>query len=184
VTAGDAATAVTGTARWWAAVRARGPLLVEAGTPAPDALERLPEPGGTHVWLLAAPPEQAGGGALDELGLAGPLVEQPNDTARVLAAVVRCCWADPTGPVWPGVEAPWTSVTAVFRELTDRDEGAFLRAAVAAVRRLHGSGWVRWDEPARRVRLGPRVASWSAADLTVLRELHRQLPVPPAEGRT
>jgi hypothetical protein len=179
----DTPTAVSDTARWWAAVRARGPLEVQAGTPAPQALLRLPEPGeASTVWLLTVPPEQAGGGALDELGLPGPIVEQPNDTARVLAAVVRCCWADPTGPVWPGVDAPWTAVTSVFRELTDRDEGAFLRAAVAAVRRLHGSGWVRWDERARRVRLGPRVASWSAADLTVLRELCRQLPAPPVDG--
>jgi len=168
------------TARWWAAARARGPLQVPVGTPAPDGLLRLAEPDGGTVWLLAVPPEQAGGGALEELGLTGVAVEQPNDTARLLAAVVRCCWEDPTAPVWPGVTAPWAAVTSVFREYADRDEGAFLRAAIAAVRRLHGSGWVRWDERARLVRLGPRVASWSAADLTVLRELYRQMPAPSA----
>jgi hypothetical protein len=155
---------------------------VPVGTAAPDGLLRLVEPDGTHVWLVAVPPEQAGGGALEELGLPGPLVEQPNDTARLLAAVVRCCWADPTGPVWPGVTAPWAAVTSVFRTFADRDEGAFLRAAVAAVRRLHGSGWVLWDEQARHVRLGPRVASWSPADLTVLRELYRRLPAPTVPG--
>jgi hypothetical protein len=152
---------------------------------APDGLLRLVEPDAGAVWLVAVPPEQAGGGALEELGLAGPLVEQPNDTARLLAAVVRCCWGDPTGPIWPGVRAPWAAVTSVFREFADRDEGAFLRAAMAAVRRLHGGGWVRWDEPARQVRLGPRVASWSTADLTVLRELYRQMPAPKApQGAT
>lgn len=168
------------TARWWAAARARGPLQVPAGTPAPEGLLRLAEPGGT-VWLLAVPPEQAGGGALEELGLPGTLVEQPNDTARLLAAVVRCCWEDPTAPIWPGRTVPWAAVLSVFREYADRDEGAFARAAVAAVRRLHGSGWVRWDERARLVHLGPRVASWSAADLTVLRELYRQMPGPTDE---
>jgi hypothetical protein len=166
------------TALWWARVRAHGPLRVPAGTAAPEGLVRLVEPDAAAVWLLAVPPEQAGGGALEELGLAGPVVEQPNDTARLLAAVVRCCWGDPTASPWPGVVAQWSAVTSVFRAFADRDEGAFLRAAVAAVRRLHGAGWVLWDEPARLVRLGPRVASWSAADLTVLRELYRQLPAP------
>jgi hypothetical protein len=169
------------TARWWASARARGPLRVAPGTIAPTALQRLAEPDGSAVWLLAVPPEQAGGGALDEQGLAGPLVEQPNDTARLLAAVVRCCWDDPAGAIWPGVSAPWAAVTSVFREFADRDEGAFLRAAVAAVRRLHGAGWVLWDERARQVRLGPRVAAWSAADLTVLREVYRQMPAPRVE---
>jgi hypothetical protein len=171
---------VAATALWWARARACGPLLVPAGTVAPPGLLRLAEPGGSQVWLVAVPPEQGGGGALAELGLPGPLVEQPNDTARLLAAVLRCCWGDPSGPVWPGVPASWAAVTSVFRQYADRDEGAFLRAAVAAVRRLDGSGWVCWDERTRFVRPGPRVAAWSAADLTVLRELYRQMPAPAA----
>lgn len=172
---------VPATALWWARARARGPLQVPVGTVAPEGLARLAEPDGRTVRLVAVPPEQAGGGALEELGLPGPVVEQPNDTARLLAAVVRCCWDDPAGPLWPGVAAPWAAVTSVFREFADRDEGAFLRAAIAAVRRLHGAGWVLWDERARAVRLGPRVASWSAADLTVLREVYRQMPAPREE---
>ena len=163
---------------WWARTRAVGPVRVAPGTAAPEGLTRLVEPDATAVWLVAVPPEQAGGGALEELGLAGPVVEQPNDTARLLAAVLRCCWVDPTGPVWPGERAGWAAVTSVFRAFADRDEGAFLRAATAAVRRLHGAGWVLWDEPARQVRPGPRVAAWSAADLTVLREMCRRMPAP------
>jgi hypothetical protein len=172
---------VAATALWWARVRAEGPLRVPPATEAGQGLTRLVEPDASAVWLLAVPPEAAGGGALDELGLAGPQVEQPNDTARLLAAVVRCCWVDPNAPVWPGVSASWSAVTTVFRGYADRDEGAFLRAATAAVRRLHGSGWVLWDERARRVRLGPRVAAWSPADLTVLRETCRRMPEPPVE---
>jgi hypothetical protein len=151
---------------------------VSPGTPAPEGLVRLVEPDATAVWLLAVPPEQAGPGALADLGVTGPVVEQPNDTARVLAAVVRCCWVDPSGPIWPGASVPWAAVTSVFRHFADRDEGAFQRAATAAVRRLHGAGWVLWDEPARRVRLGPRAGGWSAADLTVLREVCRSMPAP------
>jgi hypothetical protein len=46
---------------------------------------------------------------------------------------------------------------------------------------LHGAGWVLWDERAAVVRLGPRAGGWIAADLTVLRELHRTLPPPEPE---
>jgi len=172
---------VTTTALWWARVRAEGPLRVPPATEAGAGLTRLLEPDGSAVWLLAVPPEAAGGGALAELGLSGPLVEQPNDTARLLAAVVRCCWTDPHASPWPGSPAGWGCVLAVFRAYADRDEAAFTRAATAAVRRLHGSGWVLWDERARRVRFGPRVAAWSPADLTVLREMCRQMPEPTAD---
>jgi hypothetical protein len=169
---------VTPMALWMARARAAGPQRVPVGTPATEGLLRLVEPDASAVWLVRDQPETAGPGLLDELGLAGSVVEQPNDTARVLAAVLRCCWADPTGPIWPGAVACWPAVTSVFRAFADRDEGAFRRAAVAAVRRLHGSGWVLWDEPGQQVRLGPRVATWSQADLTVLREVHRQMPPP------
>jgi hypothetical protein len=172
---------VSATALAWARARSAGPVQVPPGTPAPEGLTRLVEPDGSAVWLLAVPPEAAGGGALDELGLTGPVVEQPNDTARLLAAVVRCCWSDPTGPVWPGAPARWDAVLEVFRHYAERDEAAFARAAVAAVRRLHGAGWVLWDAAERQVRLGPRVASWSAADLTVLRETYRRMPGPSPE---
>ena len=175
---------VAADALWCARARARGPLRVPAGTGAPEGLTRLVEPGGHDVWILPVPPEQAGGGAIEEFGLSGTPVEQPNDTARLLAAVVRCCWTDPTAAIWPGADVPWDAVTSVFRHYADRDESAFLRAAVAAVRRLHGAGWVLWDERGRRVRLGPRVAGWSAADLTVLRELYRQMPGPSTDRPT
>ena len=172
------AAAADRTALEWARARSAGPLREAPGTPAPPALTRLVEPDASAVWLVAVPAEAAGPGALDELGLTGPVVEQPNDTARLLACVVRCCWADVSGPAWPGVPAGWDTVLSVFRHYAERDEGAFTRAATAAVRRLAGAGWVLWDSPARQVRLGPRVVSWSAADLTVLRELCRQMPAP------
>jgi hypothetical protein len=113
------------------------------------------------------------------MGLPGPLLEQPNDTARMLAAVLRCCWEDPLAPVWPGVSAGSGPVLAVFREVTGpRDDAAHRRAAVAALRRLDQAGWARWDEPAGTVRLGPRVALWSSGDLATLRQLWRSIQAP------
>jgi hypothetical protein len=72
----------------------------------------------------------------------------------------------------------------LFRELTGgREEAAQHRAAMAALRRLHAAGWLLFDEAAWRVRLGPRVALWSAADLSVLRQLWRSMTPPTAPER-
>ncbi|HET9657160.1 MAG TPA: hypothetical protein VFP72_17540 [Kineosporiaceae bacterium] len=171
----------TTTALWWARARSRGPVRQPAGTPAPEGFLRLLESHAGAVWLLPEVPEGAGPAAVGELGLSGPVVEQPNDTARVLAVAVRCCWTDPDGPLWPGRAAPFAAVTAVFRGFAGRDEESVHRSCLAAVRRLHSSGWLLWDERARTLRLGPRTATWSQADLTVLRELCRRLPAPPPE---
>ncbi len=171
----------TPTALWWARARSRGPVRQDIGTAAPDGFLRLLEPDASAVWLLPALPDAAGPATLAELGIAGPVVEQPNDTARVLGIIVRCCWPDVDGPVWPGAPAPFGAVTSVFRDVSDRDEDAVHRACLAAVRRLHAAGWVLWDEPGWRVRVGPRAAGWGPADLTVLRQLCRQLPGPPAD---
>ena len=166
------------TAPWWARARALGPSRHQTGTPAPDGFLRLLEPDATEVWLLPAHPGTAGPWVLDELGLNGPTVEQPNDTARMLAAVVRCCWADPDSAIWPGRDVDWESVMSVYRTFGDRDEQVVHRAATGAIRRLHSGGWVIWDEQRRVVRLGPRCGTWENADLTVLRELWRTLPAP------
>ena len=167
------------TALAWARARAAGPLRVPAGTPAPPGLLRLPEPSGEGAWLVPQVPETADTRVLAELGLAGPLLEQPNDTARLLAAVLRCCWADPLAPIWPGIPAGSAAVLAVFGELTGpRDEMAHRRSAIGALRRLDQAGWLLWDEEAGTIRLGPRVGLWSASDLTTLRQLWRSMPGP------
>lgn len=181
MTAGDPV--LTGdTALTWARARSAGPLAVPAGTPAPAGMIKLTDaggagPGGPGVaWLVPRVPETADARVLAEMGLPGPLLEQPNDTARMLAAVLRCCWEDPLAPVWPGVSAGSGHVLAVFREVTGpRDDAAHRRAAVAALRRLDQAGWARWDEPAGTVRLGPRVALWSSGDLATLRQLWRSI---------
>ncbi|GLY33648.1 hypothetical protein [Kineosporia sp. NBRC 101731] len=166
------------TALWWARARALGPARHQAGTPAPDGFLRLLEPQANEVWLLPAHPGTAGPWVLDEMGFNGPTIEQPNDTARMLAAVVRCCWTDPEAPIWPGREVDWETVLSVYRTFGDREESVLNRAATGAIRRLNGGGWVLWDDDRRVVRLGPRCGTWVNADLTVLRELYRSLPPP------
>jgi len=169
------------TALAWARARAGGPFRVPAGAHTPGGMLRLPEPSGDGAWVVSQVPETADARVLAEMGLVGPLLEQPNDTARLLAAVLRCCWEDPLAPVWPGLTVPSAPALGVFGEVTGpRDEMAHRRSAVAGLRRLDQAGWLQWDEAADTIRLGPRVALWSISDLTTLRQLWRSMPGPAA----
>ncbi|HEY4462991.1 MAG TPA: hypothetical protein VGN41_10050 [Streptosporangiaceae bacterium] len=174
------------TALAWARARSGGPLPSQPGAPVPAGMIRLAEPDGSArpaAWLVPQVPESADARVLAELGLAGPLLEQPNDTARMLAACLRCCWADPLQPPWPGQPAAPAGVLAVFRDLTGpRDEAAHRRSAVGALRRLGQAGWVLRDEAAGTIRLGPRVALWTTSDLSVLRQLWRSISPPERDG--
>ena len=169
------------TAQWWARVRAAGPQRVEPSSAFPAGMLRLVEPDVAAVWLLPIFPDGAHPSVSEELGVPAVAVEQPNDTARVLAACLRCCWADPTGLMWPGVPASKDDVASVFREITNRGESASKGAVIAALRRLGAASWLLWNEPRQTVRLGPRVATWGLAELSTLRELWRMLP--PATAR-
>ncbi|HST83895.1 MAG TPA: hypothetical protein VLL08_19330 [Kineosporiaceae bacterium] len=161
----------------WARARAAGPQRVPPSTPSGVGMRRLVETEAGATWLLPMLPEGAGPTVLEELGLSATAVEQPNDTARVLAACLRCCWSEPNGSPWPGVVASWEQVTSVFRGITDnRDERYSNIALVAGVRRLAGAGWLRWSEATREVQLGPRVALWRDPELSTLRELWRLIP--------
>ena len=140
-------------------------------------MRRLVEADAQAVWLLPNLPDGARPTVLDELGLVGMTIEQPNDTARVLAACLRCCWADPTGAIWPGKAVPYEQVAAVFRAITEtRDEAAGHRALMGGIRRLAATRWLRWEEQLRVVQLGPRVAAWAVPELSTLRELWRLMP--------
>ncbi len=165
------------TAREWARARAAGLQRVAPSASGPPGMRRLVEADAAGVWLLPLVPEGAGPTVPAEFGLAATAVEQPNDTARALAACLRCCWSEPSGSPWPGVVASWAQVSSVFRMITDnRDERYSNIALVAGVRRLAGSGWLRWSEATREVQLGPRVAAWSDPELSTLRELWRLIP--------
>jgi hypothetical protein len=169
-------------ALWWARIRASGPRKVAPSGAAVPGMARLVEPGAEAVWVVPVLPEGARPSVLAELGLPELMVEQPNDTARVLAACLRCCWTDPAGPLWPASSAPYARVASVFAQVNERDPAALHRALLAGVRRLAGAGWLLFDEAEQTVRLGPRVAGWESTDFSVLRELWRLMPAPAPGG--
>lgn len=167
-------------ALWWAKVQSAGPLEVSPDTPAVAGLTRAQSPDGSAVWLVPTLPSGAGHTVLEELGTPPVAVEQPNETARVLAICVACCWTDRSGPVWPGATGTLAQVRAVYAGLRGRPEqSSDLTLIVGSLRRLHATHWLLWDEKAGEVRLGPRIITWTPADLATLRDLCRHLPDPP-----
>lgn len=166
-------------ALWWARARAEGPLRMPSATRTPAGMLRLVERGGEHCWLLPRPPDDVTPAVLRELGMQALAVEFPNETRRVLAAALRCCWPDAQTSPWPGQLATVREVLDVFDQLAPgRGEEAVHRLGTAALRRLHASRWLDVDNEARRVGLGPRVATWPDQDLPALRELRGELPSP------
>jgi hypothetical protein len=167
-------------ALWWAKVQSAGPLEVDPDTPAVAGLTRAASPDGSTVWLVPTLPSGAGHGVLEELGAPPVAVEQPNETARLLAICVTCCWTDRSAPAWPGVTGTLAQIRSVYAGMRGRPEQpSDLTLIIGSLRRLHATHWIRWDEKAAEVRLGPRVITWSAADLSTLRDLCRHLPEPP-----
>ncbi|MFJ3728798.1 hypothetical protein ACIPYQ_40400 [Streptomyces sp. NPDC090045] len=147
------------------------------GTPA--GMLRLVEWGGERCWLLPRPPDDVTPAVLRELRMQVLPVEFPNETSRVLAAALRCCWADVQTSPWPGQPATMREVLNVVDQLIPgRAEEVLHRLGTGALRRLHASRWLNIDDEAQTVCLGPRVATWPEQDHPALRELHRQLPLP------
>lgn len=164
---------------WWARARAEGPLRMPAETRALAGMVRLAEPDGGWCWLLPRPPDDVTPSVLDELGLRMIPVEHPNETSRVLAAALRCCWPDLRAGPWPGQPATAGEVLDVVDQLLpERDRDVLRRLGTGALRRLHASRWLDADDDAGWIRLGPRVATWPDQDLTALRALCRELPGP------
>jgi hypothetical protein len=183
-TTGSDAASVEGGSRynalWWAKVQSAGPLQVTPDTPAVAGLTRAAEPDGSTVWMLPTLPDGAGHGVLEELGTPPVAVEQPNETARVLAICVTCCWPDRSGPAWPGVTGTLAQIKAVYAGLRGRPEqSSDLTLIIGSLRRLHATSWLIWNEKAGKVRLGPRVVAWGPNQLAELREICRILPDPP-----
>lgn len=165
------------TAIWWAKIRSGGPQRVSPGEATPDGLRRLVEADARAVWLLPELPDPAGPAVLQEYALPALSMTDPRGTLRVLAACLRCCWADPGADIWPGRPAELATVEGVFGRLVPgRDPLTRRRTLTGGLRRLAGAGWLLVDDEQATVRLGPRVASWSALELTTLRELWRMVP--------
>ncbi len=167
-------------ALWWAKVQSAGPLEVAPDTPAVAGLTRAASPDGSTVWLVPTLPSGAGHTVLEELGAPPVAVEQPNETARVLAICVACCWTDRSGPAWPGSTGTLAQIRSVYAGMRGRPEqSSDLTLIIGSLRRLHATHWLLWDEKAGEVRLGPRVITWTPADQATLRDLCRHLPDPP-----
>jgi hypothetical protein len=167
-------------ALWWAKVQSGGPLEVEPDTPAVAGLTRAASPDGSTVWLVPTLPSGAGHTVLEELGAPPVAVEQPNETARVLAICVACCWTDRSGSAWPGSTGTLAQVRSVYAAMRGRPEQpSDLTLIIGSLRRLHATHWLLLDEKAGEVRLGPRVITWTPTDQSTLRDLCRHLPDPP-----
>ncbi len=172
-------------ALWWAKVQSAGPLEVDPDTPAVAGLTRAAAPDGSMVWLVPTLPSGAGHGVLDELDAPPVAVEQPNETARILAICVACCWTDRSAPAWPGSTGTLAQIRSVYAGMRGRPEqSSDLTLIIGSLRRLHATHWLLWDDKAGEVRLGPRVITWTAADLSTLRDLCRHLPEPPPANLT
>lgn len=155
--------------------------MVSPGMPPPVGMTRLVEPDESGAWLVPVGPDGVSPGALDDLRLSAPSADRPNEASRVLAVCLRCCWRDLSQDPWPGRSADVSELLAVLQALLPtRGVEVHNRFAVEALRQLHDSGWVLWDPSSGRVRLGPRVATWSVGELDTLRELCRNMPEPPS----
>jgi hypothetical protein len=169
-------------ALWWARSRAEGPLRVLSATRTPAGMLRLLERGGERCWLLPRPPDDVTPTVLRELRMQAIPVEHPNETSRVLAAALRCCWTDVQASPWPGQPTTVREVLDVVDQLMPgRGEEVLHRLGMGALRRLNTSRWLDVNDEAQWVFLGPRVATWPDQDLPALRELCRELPSPRPE---
>ncbi|RLV10070.1 hypothetical protein CTZ27_02185 [Streptomyces griseocarneus] len=169
----------TEAALWWARARAEGPLRMPSATRTPAGMLRLVERDGERCWLLPRPPDDVTPAVLRELQMQLLPVEFPNETSRVLAAALRCCWDDVQTSPWPGQPSTTREVLDVVDQLIPgRGEEVLHRLGMGALRRLRASRWLDVGEEAQRVCLGPRVAAWPEQDLPALRELRRELPLP------
>jgi hypothetical protein len=140
---------------------------------------RLVERDGERCWLLPRPPDDVTPAVLRELRVQALPIEYPNETSRVLAAALRCCWTDAPAKPWPGQPATVREVLDVVDQLVPgRGDDALHRLGMGTLRRLHASRWLDFDVEAQRICLGPRVATWPDQDLPLLRELCRELPSP------
>ena len=167
-------------ALWWAKVQSAGPLEVEPDTPAVAGLTRAHRPTARRSGSSPTLPSGAGHTVLEELGTPPVAVEQPNETARVLAICVACCWTDRSGPAWPGSTGTLAQIRSVYAAMRGRPEQpSDLTLIIGSLRRLHATHWLLWNEKAGEVRLGPRVITWTPTDQSTLRDLCRHLPDPP-----
>lgn len=166
----------------WAKIRSGGPLQAAVGSPMPTSVRRLVTPSGEAVWLL--PNDLASGhDILAEHGLSRRSSDTPNESARVLACCLRCCWPSSQTSLWPGVPAPIDAVASVYARLKDIDDLTVARSRMtAALRQLVTGFWVLMDNEGDSVRLGPFVGTWGDGQVARLRRICDNMPAPTSAG--
>ena len=160
-----------------ARARVRGPVALDPAEPVPPGM--VPAQDGSRVWPLAAWPDGATPALLEEYETAPMPLDRPGQARRVLAAALRCCWTEVDTAPWPGRTAAIADVLEVYAAMGRGDVELARRWAVGELRRLGDSGWLRLDEPAGSLRLGPRTATWPDESLAALRDLVGRLPEAP-----
>lgn len=158
-----------------ARARAQGPLRLGPGAPAPAGMTRLSGPDSSGV-ALPVWPDGVTPSLLEEHQVPPMPVERAGETRRVLAAVLKCCWADQSADPWPGEPAPLERVLDTYRALIGRTDDLMRNWAIGALRRLHDSAWVVLAGGI--VSLGPRCALWPVESHAVLKDLVRRIPEP------
>ncbi|MFG1943077.1 hypothetical protein [Nonomuraea sp. NPDC048826] len=158
-----------------ARARAQGPLRLGPGLPAPAGMTRLSSPDSTGL-ALPVWPDGATPSLLEEHQVAPMPVERSGETRRVLAAVLKCCWADHSADPWPGEPAPLERILDTYRALIGRTDDLMRNWAIGALRRLHDSAWAVLADGI--VSLGPRCALWPVESHAVLKDLVRRIPEP------
>ena len=162
----------------WAKIRSGGPFQTAVGSPAPASMRRLVAANGEAVWLLADD-FAAGHDVLAEHGLSRHSSETPNESARVLACCLRCCWPPSQTSPWPGTSAPVNAVASVYAQLKGIDDPKIARKRMtAALRGLVSGCWVLMDDERDSVRLGPFVGAWSDGQVAHLRRICDNMPTP------
>ncbi|MFC5819794.1 helix-turn-helix domain-containing protein [Nonomuraea harbinensis] len=158
-----------------ARARAQGPLRLGPGAPAPAGMTRLSGPDSSGM-ALPVWPDGVTPSLLEEHQVPPMPVERAGETRRVLAAVLKCCWADHSADPWPGEPAPLERVLDTYRALIGRTDDLMRNWAIGALRRLHDSAWV--VVAGGIVSLGPRCALWPVESHAVLKDLVRRIPEP------
>lgn len=147
-----------------AAARA-GRALVDAGRPG--------EPAHALGWLGGSEPVAAGDSGVERHRPAAWLL-------LTFAACLRACWADADEHPFPGRDVTERQVLAALAALGPltgpSPDGALAveRHQKGALRKLREAGLLDRDEAA--VRLGPRAAVWSDAQLGELRAIRDRMP--------
>ncbi|MXQ66196.1 hypothetical protein GQ466_19440 [Actinomadura rayongensis] len=157
-----------------------GAVSVPAAEPVPPGLAAVPD--GPRTWLLPSWPDGATPAVLEQYELAPMPLDRSGQARRVLAAALRCCWANLDDAPWPGVPAPVPAVLDVYAGMTRGDAALAGRWATGELRRLADTGWLVLDEARGVVRTGPRTALWPHEALGPLRDLLRRMPGPSREA--